>query len=80
MRVVLLSLWLALVACGSVDSLPPVEPPPVEPPPRVLEIVPAAGRLSGGAWTVDVQFGTTINSSRTTGGSWTVRGGTPLSP
>lgn len=74
MRVVLLSLWLALVACGSVDSLPPVPPPAPG-----LELAPAAGRLSGGAWTIDVQLGTTINSSRTTGGSWTVRGGTPLS-
>ncbi len=60
---------IALAACSvdsktlEVDASPAIDAevapdaPPTPPPSPGREVVPAAGRLTGGAWTVDVQLG-----------------------
>jgi hypothetical protein len=91
MRLVSFSIAIAIAACGgAVQDKPdaainpdvdagidaPVEPAPRVPPGR--ELASAAGRLTGGTWTVDIQLGSLASQSNTSGGSWTVRGGAPL--
>jgi hypothetical protein len=98
MRLVQLTIALALLACGNVDNpnetdaataadagadgapapdAPDMPPPPV-PPGR--ELASAAGRMSGGGWTADVQLGSLTSQSNATGGTWTAKGGAPLNP
>jgi hypothetical protein len=86
MRAMYLSLWIALASCGSVSEPAPATdaPPdmgvdvPAAPPSPGRELAPAAGRLVGGQWTVDVQLGSVVSQSSAGGGAWTMRGGVPL--
>jgi hypothetical protein len=87
MRLICLTLWIALASCGSVhEPAPSVDAPPdmatVAPPPPASgrELATAAGRLVGGQWTVDVQLGSVISQSSATSGAWTLHGGAPLHP
>lgn len=86
MRVMCLSLWALLVSCGSVSEPAPASdaPPdmapdaPAPPPSPGRELAPAAGRLVGGQWTVDVQLGSVVSQSSASGGALTMHGGAPL--
>lgn len=57
------------------DAGDPVAPPPT--PGRA--ITGAAGRMTGGTWTADVQLGE-VHGSRTTGGPFTTITAAPLNP
>jgi hypothetical protein len=87
MRVMLLILWVALASCGAVSDPAPTsdappdtseDAPPTPPPSPGRELAPAAGRLVGGQWTVDVQLGSAISQSSASSGAWTIHGGAPL--
>lgn len=93
MRALGLSLWIALVSCGSVSPHDMPAPPDVPPdmpsdlgsdampaPSPGRELAAAAGRLGGGAWTVDVQLGSMTPQSPASGETWTARGGAPVNP
>jgi hypothetical protein len=57
-----------------------IDAPAAPPPAPGRELAPAAGHLSGGAWAVDVHIGSVVSQSTISGGSWSVRGGTPIHP
>jgi hypothetical protein len=78
MRILCISIWLVLAACGTVDAPVPPDPSVLSPPSR--ELAPASGRVSGGAWTVDVQLGGPAMRPGTGGSGWAVRNGAPLIP
>jgi hypothetical protein len=86
MRITIVCFVLA-AACGEVHSdapdaaFPPADAsaPPVRPVPG-RELAVAAGHVSGGTWSVDVHIGSLAAQSRTSAGTWTVRGGTPINP
>ena len=96
MRVLLLSIVTVVCGCSSYESpkadggvTPEVDAPidmpdaSVQPPPPPApgrELAAAAGRMTGGAWTVDVHLGSVMSQSTITGGGWSVRGGTPIQP
>ena len=96
MRAFLVSILIAVCGCEGVETkqedagvMPPmpdadaaVVDPPIDapPPPPGRELAPAAGRLTGGTWTVDIQLGSVVSQSTISGGSWSVRGGTPIQP
>jgi hypothetical protein len=87
MRVMFLSLWVALASCGSVSEPAPAgdappdmgaDAPPAPLPSPGRELAPAAGRLVGGQWTIDVQLGSVTSQSSARSGAWTMHGGAPL--
>ena len=93
MRVCLLSIAIALGACEGIenpkvadggiapptDTMPDSPDVPADPSPG-RELAPAAGLLTGGTWSVSVQLGSVVSQSNISGGSWSVRGGTPIQP
>ena len=85
----LVSLLFGIAACGGVTSgsfdanrnpdgnaNPDGEAVTAVPPSK--EIVPAAGRVSGGGFTVDVELGNWHKQSPVTGGGTTVEGAAPV--
>ena len=87
LKLIAIATALVCAACGTVndkpttDATPQPDAPPVAPaPPAGQELATAAGRMTGGSWTVDVNLGSVASQSTSSGGSWTVRGGSPLNP
>ena len=86
LRGIAVVLVLALAGCGKVESAgdagagagadadADVGDAPVGRPSQ--EISPGAGRMAGGAWTLDVQLGSTFDQP-SAGGGWSFRGHTP---
>lgn len=92
-HVVVLGLWAALTACGSVDKGHPdaapdpdagVDAPPDAPMPmpsgNVRELPAAGGRVSGGGLTFDVELGHAFAQQETTGGGLTFTGQAAVKP
>jgi len=75
-----------VLGCGNVTDAPDASPGPgpdapvVGNAPPARELATAAGRMTGGTWTVDVQLGSLASQSAASGGTWTARGGSPLNP
>jgi len=88
LRSVSLSLLIATaIGCGSGTGTGDVDatsdaPVPPGPPPQTpgQALRPGAGRLTGGAWSLDVELGGAVEQRRATGNGWTLRGTTPNHP
>jgi hypothetical protein len=94
-HVILVAAAMCATACGTTAVPIDGAPPPVDAPldgasPPVdanltqpgdsIDLTTAAGRLTGGGMTLDVQLGHPMDQSRVTNGAMSMEGATPIHP
>jgi hypothetical protein len=63
---------------AGVDAAPP--PPDAAEAPRTLDLTGAAGRVSGGTYTFDIQIGHPADQGSAQGGTYSIEGGAAVKP